>query len=118
MPSSFGIHVAQNRVDAFLLGVVDETARVDDHHLSIIIGGFVHGIHAIAAQLRQQYLSIHLVLEQPSVTMFTFFLNDGFKGFPYGRAKVKNSRQSNVHRPRGGLVVIFTGNYEAERPHV
>jgi len=57
-----GVYIPENGIDLFLLGVVDETTSIDDHHAGVVRLGFVNSVDAVAPQLCEQYLGVDQVL--------------------------------------------------------
>ncbi len=52
----------QNGIDAFLLGIVDEAAGIDHHHVVVAGSGLVLHGDAVRLQLGHQHLAVHGVL--------------------------------------------------------
>jgi len=57
----FGIHILQDRINRFLLGIVDKSAGIDDDDVVILGVGLVAGVDAVASQLGQKDFGIHQV---------------------------------------------------------
>ena len=58
----FHVRVFEDGVDALLLGQVDETASIDDHHVGVLIVAIVHHIVVVVLELRDEVFRIDEIL--------------------------------------------------------